>query len=146
MQLKSILNRRYPLKRFVYSKASLQDDQILVSVRPRSNSRPRCGSCRQPGSVYDTRSERRFEFIPILGLQVFFLYAMRRVNCASCGVKTEHLEWSSGKERMTTAYKWFLSTWARRMSWSEVASVPVLENPKALVVEIGVQNGPTSGG
>jgi transposase len=56
-------------------------------------------------------------------MQVFFLYAMRRVNCASCGVKTEHLEWSSGKERMTTAYKWFLSMWARRMSWSEVASV-----------------------
>ena len=123
MQLKTILNRRYPLKRFVYSKARVQDDQILVSVRSRTNSRPRCGSCRQPGSVYDTRSERRFEFIPILGMQVFFLYAMRRVNCASCGVKTEHLEWSSGKERMTTAYKWFLSTWARRMSWSEVASV-----------------------
>ena len=103
MPLKTILNRRYRLKRFVYGKACFQDDQILVSVRPRSNSRPRCRTCRQPGSVYDTRSIRRFEFVPILGMQVFFLYAMRRVNGASCGVKTEHLDWSSGKERMTTA-------------------------------------------
>jgi len=56
-------------------------------------------------------------------MAVFFVYAMRRVDCPECGVKTEYLEWSSGKERMTTAYKWFLSTWARRLSWSETARI-----------------------
>ena len=61
--------------------------------------------------------------MPIVRLQVFFIYALRRVSCRPCGVKTEYLEWSRGKEQMTTAYKWFLSTWARRLSWSETARV-----------------------
>ncbi len=123
MQLKTILNCRYRLKRFVYGKARISEDRLLVEVRPRKNSRPRCGRCGRPGSVYDTRSPREFAFIPILGMQVFFVYAMRRVDCRTCGVKTERLEWSVGKERMTTAYKWFLSTWARRLSWSETARI-----------------------
>ena len=49
---------------------------------------------------------------------------MRRVDCKHCGqVKTEQLSWASDKEQMTGVYKWFLATWARRMNWSEVASV-----------------------
>ena len=130
MLFKTILNHRYPLKGFVYGKCEIVSNDssgleaIHVSVAPRKNSKPRCGQCGKPGSTYDTRTQRSFEFVPILGLQVFFLYAMRRVNCKHCGgVKTEQLSWSSGKERMTGAYKWFLATWARRMNWSEVASV-----------------------
>lgn len=123
MQLKTILNCRYRLKRFVYGKATISEDRLLVKVRSRKNSRPLCGQCGKPGSVYDTRSPRNFAFVPILGMQVFFVYAMRRVDCRTCGVKTERLEWSVGKERMTTAYKWFLSTWARRLSWSETARI-----------------------
>lgn len=123
MQLKTILNHRYRLKRFVYGKATISQNRLLVEVRPRKNSRPKCGQCLVHGPVYDTRCPREFEFVPILGMAVFFVYAMRRVDCPECGVKTEYLEWSSGKERMTTAYKWFLSTWARRLSWSETARI-----------------------
>ncbi|HIC15036.1 MAG TPA: ISL3 family transposase [Gemmatimonadetes bacterium] len=123
MQLKTILNRRYPLKRFVYGKAEISGNRVLIDVRPRKNSKPCCGQCGSSGPTYDTRSPREFQFVPILGLAVFFVYAMRRVDCSHCGVKTEYLEWSSGKERMTTAYKWFLSSWARRMSWSETARI-----------------------
>jgi transposase len=123
MHLKTILNNRHPLKGFVYGKATLEGERILVMLNARKNSKPRCGQCGAPGPTYDTRKPREFQFIPILGLQVFFIYAMRRVSCPQCGVKTERLEWSSGKERMTTAYKWFLSSWAQRMSWSEVADI-----------------------
>lgn len=123
MQLKTILNHRYRLKRFVYGKATISQNRLLVEVRPRKNTRPKCGQCLVHGPVYDTRCPREFEFVPILGMAVFFVYAMRRVDCPECGVKTEYLEWSSGKERMTTAYKWFLSTWARRLSWSETARI-----------------------
>ncbi len=117
MLLKTILNHRSPLKGFVYVKCQIVGnrsngkDEIHVQLKPRKNSRPRCGSCGKPGAIYDTRKERRFQFVPILGLQVFFLYAMRRVNCVACGVKTERLGWSSGKERMTTAINKHLTTW-----------------------------------
>lgn len=131
MLFKTILNHRYPLKGFVYGKCEIITDEssgqaeIQVQVSARKNSKARCGQCGTPGPTYDTRRHpRRFQFLPILGLQVIFLYAMRRVDCKHCGgVKTERLAWATGKEQMTEAYKWFLATWARRMNWSEVASV-----------------------
>lgn len=58
MQLKTILNQVHPLKRFVYGKCRVVNDQLLISVRSRANSRPRCGTCQRPGPVYDTRAER----------------------------------------------------------------------------------------
>jgi len=36
-------------------------------------------------------------------------------------VKVEHLPWAQGQRRLTQAYAWFLATWAKRMSWTEVA-------------------------
>jgi len=123
MQLKTILNHRYRLKGFVYGKARIVGEQIEVEVRPRQGSKPRCGRCGRAGGTYDTRKPRRFDFVPILGMQVLFVYAMRRVNCPVCGVVTERIDWARGKERMTDAYKWFLSSWARRLPWVEVARV-----------------------
>lgn len=48
---------------------------------------------------------------------------MRRVDCPTCGVVVERVPWAEGKSRLTTAYQWFLATWARRLSWQEVATV-----------------------
>jgi transposase len=64
---------------------------------------------------------RRFQFVPLWGLAVFFVYAPRRVECPVCGVKVEALPWATGKHTVTTAFAWFLATWAKRMSWQEVA-------------------------
>ena len=36
-------------------------------------------------------------------------------------MKVEHLPWAQGERRLTQAYAWFLATWAKRMSWTEVA-------------------------
>ncbi len=134
--LKAILNRVHPLERFAYGKITIASappkhandrphDKVIVEVSARANSQPRCGGCGQPRPIYDTRrDERLFDFIPLFGMSVVFAYRMRRVDCRMCGgVKTEHVPWADGKEQMTTAYKWFLSTRARRMSWSETASV-----------------------
>ena len=38
---------------------------------------------------YDVLNPRHFEFIPFWGILVFFVYAMRRVNCPVCGIKVE---------------------------------------------------------
>jgi transposase len=55
------------------------------------------------------------------GIAVFFLYAMRRANCPDCGVKIERVPWADGKKHLTTTYAWFLASWAKRLSWLEVA-------------------------
>ena len=46
---------------------------------------------------------------------------MRRVDCKQCGVKVECVPWADGRHRMTKDFRNFLSAWARRLPWNEVA-------------------------
>ena len=64
---------------------------------------------------------RRFDFVSLWMVLVVLVYTMRRVNCASCGVKVERVPWCEGKNPLTTGYQCFLADWARRMRWKEVA-------------------------
>jgi transposase len=118
MQLKTLLNRVHPLKSFVYSKARILDtDQALsieVVIEPRANSRPVCSGCGRKRPGYDRQPEpRRFQFVPLWGIAVCFLYTMRRVDCPRCGVTVELIPWAEGKNHLTTTYQWFLAQRAR---------------------------------
>lgn len=125
MQLKVILNRVQPHKGFVYDSCELKGGKrpvLEVTVRADKRTSPTCSGCQQPSSGYDTLEQRRFEFVPLWGICVFFLYAMRRVDCRKCGVIVEAVPWAVGKSHLTKAYAWFLASWAKRMSWKEVAT------------------------
>lgn len=127
MQLKTLLNYVEKYSSFVYGIPQLVKDpespRIEIPIQPRKNSSPICSICKQPGPIYDTQSERRFQYVPLWGIAVFFLYCMRRVNCKKCGVKVEEVPWSQGKHRLTTSFSRFLAIWARRLPWNEVASI-----------------------
>ena len=94
---------------------------LEVEIRPRKGSRPVCSVCGKTGPSYDTLTVRRFEFVSLWGIAVFFLYAMRRVDCTRCGIKVERVPWAVGKNHLTTTYAWFLAKWAKRLSWKDVA-------------------------
>ena len=127
MLLKTILNRVEPFKSFVYGKAKwvegAERPTIEVEVHARKNGRAICSGCGRPGPGYDRLQERRFEFVPLWGIAVYFVYALRRVDCPTCKVTAERVPWAEGKSRLTTRYRWFLARWAKRMSWEEVASI-----------------------
>jgi transposase len=123
MQVTTILNRVQKFKSFVYSTVRWAGDVIEIEVVPRANGKPVCSGCERPRPGYDRLATRRFEFVPLWGLKVFLVYAPRRVQCSSCGVKVERLPWATGKHQLTDAYAWFLARWARRLSWKEVAEV-----------------------
>jgi transposase len=125
MQLKTILNHVEYFKSFVYGKArwveGAERPTIEVEIEARKNGRPICSGCGQVRPGYDRLPERSFEFVPLWGIAVFFVYAMRRVNCPECGVKVEQVPWCDGKNQLTTSYRWFLASWAKRLSWQGVA-------------------------
>ena len=125
MQLESILRQVQSIPGFVYARceirASPHRPAILVHVRPRSGSRGACGGCGRKRPGYDTLPAREFAFVPLWGMIVFFVYAMRRVDCIKCGVTTEMVPWATGKSPMTHAYTWFLASWAKALSWKETA-------------------------
>lgn len=127
MHLKSILNFVQPHQGFVYGairwRKQGQRMVLDIEIRPRKNRKPVCSKCGRSGPGYDTLPVRRFEFVPLWGITMFFLYAMRRVSCPVCGVKVEQVPWAAGKNHLTTTYSWFLARWARRLSWKEVGQV-----------------------
>jgi len=127
MRLATILNRLEKHKSFVYGSARWEEPAdgpaLVIPIRPRKNSRPVCSGCGRHGRPYDRLAERRFEYVPLWGMVVFFTYRMRRVDCRRCGVTVELVPWCDGKHRLTTTYRWFLATWAKRLSWSAVATI-----------------------
>lgn len=126
MLLETILNRVQRHKSFVYEKSAIVERKdgpsLELTIRPRRSSRAICSGCGQARPGYDRESEpRRFEFVPLWGMAVFFLYAMRRVDCPQCGVKVEKVPWAEGKSHLTTTYQVFLARWAKLLSWKQVA-------------------------
>jgi transposase len=125
MQLKTILNHVHKFKSFVYGKTELVEfggeKRILVEIIARTNSSPISSCCSLPGPWYDTLETREFEFVPLWGIRVFFVYAMHRVNCPIHGIKVEAVPWAEGKNTLTTTYMQFLANWAKKLSWQETA-------------------------
>jgi len=109
MRLQTILNRVERHKSFVYGAARWESgsegQRLVIPVRPRKGSRPICAGCGRRCAGYDRLAARRFEYVPLWGLLVFFEYRMRRVNCPACGVTVERVPWGDGKNRLTMTYR-----------------------------------------
>ena len=123
MLLTRVLNACHHFPGFVYEGAKLDEatKTIEIHIRPRRGSKPRCSGCSRPAARYDRLPERRFEFIPMWGFTVLFLYTMRRVQCRACGVTVEQVPWAIGKHTLTQAYMLYLAHWARKLSGQETA-------------------------
>ena len=102
MQVKTILNRIQKQRGFVYGDVRFDrlDGGLVLTVDlyPHARNRPACADCGQRGPQYDRLPLRRFEFVPLWGLRVFFLYMMRRVDCPRCGITVERVPWAEGKQ------------------------------------------------
>lgn len=127
MQLQRILNHVEPLKSFVYGQATLDTScsppKVRVQIRERANGRPECSGCGKKRPGYDRLPEREFGFVPLWGMMVLWVYAMRRVACPQCGIRVEQVPWGDGKCQQTRSYRLFLARWAKRLPWQEVARI-----------------------
>ena len=125
MQLKTILNMLEKFKSFVYGKCYFegkgQKKLLVVEVVARKGARGCCPNCHKPSPGYDRQPTRRYQYVPLWNIPVYFEYTPRRINCKKHGIHVEELPWSTGKEQLTKSYQFFLATWAKRLSWLETA-------------------------
>ena len=123
MRVKVILNRIEKLKGFVYRSVKWSEDRsgLVAAIEPRRGSQPICSGCGKSRPAYDRLKTRLFQYVPLWGLAVYFLYAPRRVDCPACGVTVERLPWAEGKSHSTRSLLLFLAHWARKLSWQETA-------------------------
>ena len=121
----NLLKRVLPLKGFYYAEARWDEETnevIEVELAARRGARARCSGCRRPAPGYDhPPGWRRWQFISLWAIAVFFLYRPRRVQCRHCGVRVELLPWASGKLHLCNALRTYLAQWARLLSWQDVA-------------------------
>jgi transposase len=125
MHVESILRRLQPQPGFVYEQITWAGTRshpaLHVHVRARRGTRGVCSRCYQKRPGYDVLGSRLFTFVPLWGISIYFVYAMRRVDCPRCGVTVERVPWAAGKMHSTHAFVWFIASWARVLSWTEVA-------------------------
>jgi hypothetical protein len=126
MHLKSMLSLVEWDKRWVFKELPFVDRLVEpepeIEIEPQSNGRAISSGCRQKQPGYDWLSPRPFQFVRLWNIAVFFVYAMRRVDCATCRVPVERVPSDEGKEHLTPSYRWFLARWAKRLSWKETAN------------------------
>jgi len=154
MLIKTILNKCHKFKSFVYGKAYFSENErrqvLKIDILPRKNSKGICSNCHQPAPGYDRLEKREFEFIPLWGFSIFFVYTMRRVECPTCGIRVEEVPWADGKRHQTKTYMQFMAHWARKLSWKEVAESFQTSWPKVFraveyIVEWGLKHRDLSG-
>lgn len=125
LTVKTLLNVKEDYPFFVFRDIRLtknaKGSKIEVKVEARSGSKGICSGCGERCPGYDRLPRREFIHVPIWGVSVVFLYCLRRLQCAACGVVAEVVPWSTGKSPLTTSYAWYLSEWAKLLSMQEVA-------------------------
>ena len=76
--------------------------RLEVKLRARRNSRGVCSGCGRAGPTYDHLAARRFDFVPLWGIAVVLVYALRRIDCRGCGVKVEATPWLTAGSKSPT--------------------------------------------
>ena len=90
MLVKTILNKVEKFKSFVYGECTFENignkSSIIVDVAARKNARGLCPECHKPSPSYDKQPLRRYQYVPLWNIPVYFAYAPRRVNCKVHGM------------------------------------------------------------
>ena len=124
MLVETLIKNTLEMQGFRVVNVTFIKNNLEAELAPDRRYAPRCGVCGRRASYRDTRPTRRFRHVPLWGITVHLLCAPRRVNCKHCGgIHVEALPWSSGKQQFTHALMVTLSTWARILTWQQVATL-----------------------
>jgi transposase len=124
MLVESLIKETVELQGFRVKVVQKSADGLEARLQVDKRYSPRCGVCGEPARYRDTRTNRRFRHVPLWGINVHLVYAPRRVTCRHCGgVHVEKMPWVSGKRQFTHALMVTLASWARILTWKQVASL-----------------------
>lgn len=124
MLVESLIKETVELQGFRVMTVEKMADGLEAKLVPDQRFSPCCGVCGSPGRYRDERPVRRFRHVPLWGIDVHLAYAPRRVYCRRCGgIHVESLPWVAGKRRFTRGLMVTLATWARMLTWQQVATL-----------------------
>lgn len=80
---------------------ALSDSRLLLRLEPDPQIDPLCGRCQAPCGLIHDRLIRRVRERDLFDQRVWVDVPLRRVECLTCGVSTEHLSWLPSRSRLT---------------------------------------------
>jgi transposase len=144
MLIKQLIRETLELQGFRIESVEKRDSELLVAIEPDLRHHPRCGVCGTSGDYRDTLPKRHFRHVTLWGIDVNLVYSPCRVRCTRCdGFHVEQMPWAAGKRRLTKALAVTIATWARQLTWQQVArlfgcSWGTVASAVAYVVDFGL--------
>jgi transposase len=132
VRVSTAFNRLLQLPGASVTDVVIEDRDIEVMLRPTAR-RASCPCGKRLRAIYDRR-RRRWRHLDLGRCRLWLVYAIRRVNCPDCGVRTEELPWARPGARHTRDFEdmvlWLAQRTDRtsvstlmRCSWETVTSI-----------------------
>ena len=120
--MNKILRFILSLAETVVNSVRIEDDSIIVGVRPYKSKQRRCPVCGCVCETYDGRSSpRRWRTLDMGISKCYLEYAPVRVRCSVHGVHVESVPWASPKSRFTRPFEDWVAWMAVYCTISAVA-------------------------
>ena len=100
MRITTLFRRLLGVISLFVCSVAFEEDGLVLRVRPRWL-KPRCGGCGRRAPGYDRLPERRWRHLGLGRMRIWLAYALRRVDCCDCGVRTEQVPWAPHGSRFT---------------------------------------------
>lgn len=122
MRVQSLLRTLLGLEDTRVLDVNFDDVGLVVDVAPQWHA-PRCSECGDPGPGYDRGHQRHWRHLDVAGMQLRLRYDIRRVNCATCGVKVERVPWAETSAWFTRPFEDHVGYLAQRCDKTTVSAL-----------------------
>jgi len=94
------------LTKTVIENIRIDDDAIVIGVRPYRSEQRRCPICGCKAEYYDGKAcPRRWRALDLATAKCYLEYRVVRVRCEVCGVHVEAVPWARHKSRFTRSFE-----------------------------------------
>lgn len=99
------------------------EQSLVIHLQPRADVVPVCSGCGHASVYIHDVSERHVRERDLLHYRVWLIVPVRRVRCATCGVRVEAIDWLCGRRAMTAGMARYVEALARLLPLSQVAGL-----------------------
>lgn len=104
MRVTTLLRRMLGITSLFVVGVSFEAEGLVLGVRPTWRF-PRCGVCGARAPRYDRHRKRRYRHLGLGRLRIWLEYRPCRVQCPTCGVRTERVPWAAHRSGFTREFE-----------------------------------------
>jgi len=122
-----ILRLALGLAHAIIESARIEEDRVVLAVRPWRREQRRCPVCGRRCECYDAQPARRWRAMDLARAACFLEYRPRRVSCPEHGVHVERVPWARPRSRFTRDFEDWVAWLAVHCTISATAELARVE-------------------